>query len=597
MMKAMRENTKVILWIVVVAFVITIFAVWGLDLQTSGGQGGQSVVGKIDDVTITPETYQAIYSQLSQQMRAQNPTGTVTSAQEEMIREQAWENIVNNVLTAREVERLGITVTDEEILNTIRTSPPPEIQQYFQDDKGNFDFAAYQQALNNPEADWTSVEQMVRQRVPVVKLNQYLMSQVHVTQSEITRALQEESAKMTAEYVAFPIEDETPEGAGPTDEDVNAYYQSHQTEFEMPEQAVLEVVRIPIEPSQEDRDGLVYTATEIRKDAVAKGDFASAAKVYSESHTATVGGETGFIGAAQRDPAVIAALEKLKPGDVSDVITTADGAAIVQLIATKKEKNETLYNFREIVLNLSPSSTTSDAQSVVANEMQQKALENGDLAAAANERGFEIVTSQPFSKGMPIPSVGYVPALARFAFAREAGAISSVVGDEKNFYVAKLASRTPATARPLAEVAESIKANLLRDAKAESARRKARAFLRSANSPEAVFRDVAAQYGHEVAKTDSFSVTSPVADLPPYSAFARAALAGQPGDIMGPVESGSAVYVIHITGRNEPEPAVLSTRIPAMRERLLQQKVQEYVMYWFNQLKENAKIEDLRDAS
>ena len=597
MMKAMRENTKVVLWIVVVAFVITMFAVWGLDIQSSGHSGGQNVVGKIDDVTITPETYQAIYTQLSQQMRAQNPTGTVTNAQEEMIREQAWENIVNNVLTAREVERLGITVTDEEILNTIRTSPPPEIQQYFQDDKGNFDFAAYQQALNNPEADWSSVEQMVRQRVPVVKLNQYLMAQVHVTQSEITRALQEENAKMVAEYVAFPIEEETPEGAGPTDQDVNAYYQSHQTEFQMPEQATLEVVRIPIEPSQQDRDDLIYTATSIRNDVVAKGDFEGAAKAYSESHTATVGGETGFIGASQRDAAVIAALQALKPGDTSDVITTADGVAIVQLIATKKEKSETLYNFREIVLKLSPSSGTSDAQSVIANEMQEKAIETGDLAAAANEKNFEIVTSQPFAKGLPIPGVGFVPALSRFAFSREVGAISNVVSDDKNFYVARIASRTTATARPLAEVTENIKATLIRDSKAEAARRKARAFLRSANSPDAKFNEVASQYGHEVAKTDSFTVTSPVANLPPYSAFARAALAGQPGDVVGPVESGSAVYVIHLTGRSEPEPAVLSTKIPAMRERLLQQKVQNYVMYWFNDLKEKSKIEDLRDAS
>ncbi len=596
MMKAMRENTKVILWIVVVAFLITIFAVWGLDLQ-SGGMRTQSAVGRIDDVTITPETYQAIYTQLAQQMRANDPGGTMTNAQEEMIRQQAWDNIVNNVLTTREVERMGITVTDEEILNTIRTSPPPEIQQYFQDAQGNFDFAAYQQALNNPEADWTSVEQMVRQRVPVVKLNQYLMAQVHVTQSEITRALQEENAKMVAEYVVFSIEDETPEGAGPTDEDVNAYYQSHQTEYQLPEQAVLEVVRIPVEPSAQDRDDLVYSANEIRNSVVGSGDFAGAAKAYSESHTATVGGETGFIGTAQRDAAVIAALASLKPGEISPVVTTADGVAIVQLIASKKEKGETLYNLREIVLKLSPSSTTSDAQSVIAQDVQQKALESGDLAKAANERGFEIVTSQPFSKGMPIPSVGYVPALARFAFAREVGSISQVIGDEKTFYVARIQARTPAAARPLAEVTEDIKTTLLRDAKADAARRKARAFLRSANAPEAKFGDVAAQYGHEVAKTDSFTVTSPVAGLPPYSAFARAALAGQPGDVVGPVESGNAIYVIQISGRNEPEPAVLSTKIPAMRERLLQQKVQNYVMYWFNQLKENSKIEDLRDAS
>ena len=60
MMKQLRENTKVIIWLVVVAFVVTIFAVWGLDLQTSGVTGqGQGLVGKVNGVPVTPQTYQA----------------------------------------------------------------------------------------------------------------------------------------------------------------------------------------------------------------------------------------------------------------------------------------------------------------------------------------------------------------------------------------------------------------------------------------------------------------------------------------------------------------------------------------------------------
>jgi len=602
MMKAMRENTKIILWIVVVAFIITIFAVWGLDLQTGGMTQQQNNVGTVDGIAITPQAYQAIYTQLSQQYRANSPSADLTSAQQEMLRQQAWDNIVSNVLTGREVERLGITVTDEEVLNMIRSSPPPEVQQYFQDAQGNFDFAAYQQALNNPEADWTSVEQLVRQRVPVVKLNQYLMAQVHVSQSEITRALQEEHAKMLAEYVAFPIEEEAVEGSGPTDEDVAAYYQAHITEYQSPEQAVLDVVRLPIAPTASDRDDLIYGATAIREDIRPgaspddKDSFASFAKAYSESHTASVGGETGFVGAAQRDPAVIAALSTHKPGEVSPVISTADGVAIVQLIATKKERGETLYNLREITMKLKAGSATVDSLSLKAQDLQQAATESGDLAAAANAHGLEIVTSQPFAKGMPVPGVGYVPALSRFGFAGAPGAISGVIADDNNFYVARVQSRTPAAARPLAEVSATIKNTLEREAKTEAARRDARAFLRSAVAPEASFGKVAEQYGHDVAKTDSFSVATPVAGLPPYSAFARAALAGQPGDVVGPVASGNMVYVIKITARNEPDAAAMSTKVAAMRDRLYQQKVQNYVVYWFNQLKENSKIEDLRDA-
>ena len=118
MMKQMRENTKVIIWFVVVAFIVTIFAVWGLDLQTSGitGQGqGQGLVGKVNGVPVTPQAYQAAYTQLSQQYRAVSPTGQLSAAQQELLRDQAWTNIVNNILTEQEIKKLrdGIRASDD----------------------------------------------------------------------------------------------------------------------------------------------------------------------------------------------------------------------------------------------------------------------------------------------------------------------------------------------------------------------------------------------------------------------------------------------------------------------------------------------------
>ena len=130
MMKQMRENTKIILWIVVVAFVITIFAVWGLDLQTGGGTVGtqQNLVGRINGTPITPQLYQSVYSQLASQYRSSAPDGQLSYAQQELLREQAWESIINNMITEEQVSKLGITVTDQEVLSFLRDAPPQEIR-------------------------------------------------------------------------------------------------------------------------------------------------------------------------------------------------------------------------------------------------------------------------------------------------------------------------------------------------------------------------------------------------------------------------------------------------------------------------------------
>jgi len=592
MMKQMRENTKVILWVVVVAFIITIFAVWGLDLQSTGTNREKSVVGRVNGVNVTPQMYNTIYTQMAQQMRAQ--AGDLTSAQQEMIRDQAWENIVSNIITSEQIKKLGITVTDDEVLNFLKNSPPSEVQQYFKDKNGNFDYAAYQAALNNPDADWTAVEELARQRIPIVKLNQYLMSQVHVSAAEVRGLFAEQNTKLIARYVEFPLEAEDLAGWSPSPEEVKTYYDAHPDDFKDVARATVEFVRVPIAPSQEDRDALMQTANDLRRAESTTEQFKSDIGIYSEAQTSTVGGETGLLGRTQRDPAVMNAADALKPGDISQPIVTNDGIYIVQLIEKKKEKGEDKYNLRELVLRLTASAATQDTLAAQARAVQESASASNDLAAAAKAHGLALETSQPFAEGFPVPGLGYYPAVSRFAFASKPGAISSVISDDKTYIVCRLKELTPAASRPLDQVSEQIKTTLIHDRRVTLATRKADGLARSASVEGTTFDAAAAQYGYKIAKTDSFTVAQTPPGMAPNAPFARAALALEVNAVSKPVESGNAVYVLQVTGRRDPTQADFTKRAGEMRDAVYTRKVQEYVAYWYGEVKDKSKIEDLR---
>ena len=594
-MKQMRENTKIVLWVVVVAFLITIFAVWGLDLQSTTSHKQQTLVGRVNGVNVTPQMYQTIYGQMAQQFRSQS--GDLTSAQQEMIRDRAWENIVSNIITSEQIKKLGITVTDEEVLNFLRTSPPSEVQQYFKDKDGNFDYAAYQSALNNPDADWTAVEDLARERIPVVKLNQYLMSQVHVSAAEVRRAFAEQNTKLMARYVEFPLDAEDVSGWTPADAEIKTYYDAHVDEFKDPQKATVEFARIAVNPSAEDREDLVKFTQDIRDGAVKTGDFETEVKNFSEAQTAKVGGETGLLGKDQRDPAVIAAADALKPGEISQPVVTSSGIYVVQLIEKKKEKTETKYNLRELFVKLNASAATLDTLAAQARAVQESATASGDLAAAAKEHGAEFGTSQPFTEGFPVPGLGYYPAVSRFAFTSAAGAVSPVISDERNYVVCRIKERIPATARPLDQVSEGIKQALIRERKLAMASRKADGFERSASAQGASFDAAAAQYGYKVAKTDSFTVVAPPPGMMPSAPFARAALSLEPGTVSKPVESGNSVYVLTVVGRKDPDQATFTARAGQVRDQVYNQKVQEYVAYWYGNIKDSSHIEDLRGAA
>ena len=599
MMKQMRENTKIILWIVVVAFVITIFAVWGLDLQapTGGGQGQQPMVGRINGTPVTPQVYQAVYNQLAQQYRSNSPDGTLSFSTQELLREQAWESVVNNVITEEQIDKLGITVSDAEILSFLRDAPPAEVRQYFLDEAGNFDYAAYIAALNNPDADWTAVEDLARQRIPVLKLNQHLMSQVHVSLDEIQKTFEEENTRMVARYVEFPIAEEDLGDYTPSDEEIQTYYNENLDDFSHDEKAVVRYISIPIQPSARDREDIDFTIGVIREQ-LADEEFATLARTYSEAATADVGGDTGFLARSQRDALVMDAVDALEAGQLSDAIWTDDGVYVVELVEKKEEDGETRYRLNEIFLRLTPGSTTTDSLYTAAEAVRDAArAEGGTLESAAASSNVTVSTTEPFTANFPIQGLGFVPSISRFAFAAEPGDVSNVLGDDNNYYVCELVERLPEGPRPLEEVREDVSRAVVQQRRSEAAERKAKAFHLSLRAVgEVTFETAAANYDHAVQSTDTFTVAQPIGSQPPRSPLAYAAFNIDAGGFSRPVESYGSYFVVELVYRDTFDQAAFTAQIEPLRQRLYQDKAQQYIAYWFEQLRENSEIEDYRSS-
>ncbi|MCK4236972.1 MAG: SurA N-terminal domain-containing protein, partial [Candidatus Krumholzibacteria bacterium] len=94
MLKQLRERTKTILWIVVVAFVVSIFAVWGMNLRTGGPERTQNsdVAGSVDGETIYRRAYMNTLNEIYNQMTMQKGEDyTPTASEHQMLSEQAWE--------------------------------------------------------------------------------------------------------------------------------------------------------------------------------------------------------------------------------------------------------------------------------------------------------------------------------------------------------------------------------------------------------------------------------------------------------------------------------------------------------------------------
>ena len=87
------------------------------------------------------------------QQQEQQTGRSLTMDERAEVDQQAFDQLVNDVLLRQEYEKRGIRVTDEEVIETAKYSPPPQFRQNpeFLTD-GQFDIAKYRRFLASPAA-------------------------------------------------------------------------------------------------------------------------------------------------------------------------------------------------------------------------------------------------------------------------------------------------------------------------------------------------------------------------------------------------------------------------------------------------------------
>jgi len=285
MLRGLRERTKTILWIVVAAFVISIFAVWGMDLRgPSQRKFDTNVVGSVDKQDISQQGYNDMLNQLYNQMKVQKGESYSPSEMERsLLADQAWELTVQSRLMQKEIAKLNLlTVTDGELVSFLRQNPHPSLQNVFKTQDGQFDYRAYLKALADPEVDWTELERWGRMVIPEMKLQTYLLAQVHISENDVLERFRQQSAVTKARYVEIPIQiASTP--SEPGDAELKAFYEKKKDNFKSPAMRRIRVIEIDKKATAADEEDVRARLADVRADIV-KGtlDFAEAAKDYSD---------------------------------------------------------------------------------------------------------------------------------------------------------------------------------------------------------------------------------------------------------------------------------------------------------------------------
>jgi len=594
LMNRMRENTKVMLMILVIAFMLTIIIDWGMGGFKTGGQRG--VIASVNGNNITYDEY---YEQYQAELAAyREQTGAdPESYQISQIENRVFENLVQQRLLADVIADLKLHSTNAEITEEIWNNPPAILQtnEAFQDSTGVFDITKYQAALNNPSADqfWIEVERYLRTTIPMQKLSTLLSYTQQITDEDAKFEFKKTNQKAKVHYIFYNSANyqSVPE---PTEEEISAYYNKHKEDFSENEKRVLDYILLENKPTNADSLSTFNQAEELLDELKTGGNFEQLAIIYSKDPgSAEKGGDLGYFTKNSMVKPFADAAFAARKGEIVGPIETQYGLHIIKVEDKKRENGEDKVKARHILLKFEPSPLTRDALREEAEYIAEYAKES-QLKTVVTAESLQVSQTQPFEKGDFIPGIGMEKRINNFAYRSKVDDVSGVYNLDQGFLVASLVEIVPEHIKSLEDVKSSIITSLKAEKSMNQAKERAQIAYDKIKSGNP-FDQVAADDSLTVQETDFFNMTGYIPNVGKEPAFVGAAFAQNIGEFSQPVKGTRGYYILQVIDKQDINDEDFENQKEQIKLQLAAQYKQQVFGQWYEEVKAKANIKDYRE--
>ena len=263
-MNNLRENTGVILWILVFSFGV----IWVLqDSQVFDTMNRQPRdIAVVNGSPIRYEDYQRTLEQRREQVRQQMGQQEMTPRMEEMVQNQAYDQLIQQELIQQEMQRLGITVTEDEIADMVYgPNPHPIIRQQFADSTGRVDTQLIRNLAQNPEYKqrWIQLESFLERSRRQQKMNSLVQATIHVSEEDVQAYHRRQEAQAAVRYVAMRYASVPDDSITVTESDLRAYYDENKEDFKKEKTFSLQYVTLPKVATAEDSAAIAEDLEEL----------------------------------------------------------------------------------------------------------------------------------------------------------------------------------------------------------------------------------------------------------------------------------------------------------------------------------------------
>jgi len=584
-MQKMRNSTASILWLLIISFGI-LWVLSDVNFFEAVQQGPRSL-GVVNGEPISLEEYNSRIQYYTNQYTQQ--TGNAMTAEQRALYEsQAWEELVNTKLISQKMEELGITVTDQELVDMVTgPNPDPFIQQQFGRQDGSIDRAALNQALQAPENSeiWLLIENQLRQKRRQEKLNNFITAGLQVSDEEIEELYIENNTLADINYVRFPYAEVEETNIDVTDEDLRSYYRENSEDFEREENYRFNYVSFSTLPTKQDTVRTFERLRELRDD-FAQAENDSTFLVFNESDTPY---RNSYVPEDEiREEFKV--VTDLEDGEVSEIIQTGGRLNLLKKIDENSEGINFLTYSQDIEAD---QFDTIDKRAEQADDYYFYATEESSFEEEAEQRGLEIKEAFATKGNTFIAGLGSSQQVMNFLEKADEGDVSEPFELPSQFVVVKVTEITRKGTQPFEEVKPQIENVVTQLKRKQAAVDHVQQKLNTVTS----LQELAEAVGKEVQTASNIRMSSTVlTGTGREPKVIGAAFGLEEGERSAPIEGNSGVFVVQTENLRTPDISSLNaTNRDLLKRQIEQRKNSSYLSVWLEQLKEQADIIDNRD--
>lgn len=264
-LQTIRNKAGVLISIVIglslLAFILGDF----INKNQGGYQGGDNEIAEIGGNKIPYEVFQDKVELITQNyIRNSGGKSNIDEATADMIREQAWETLVQESIMEKQFEGLGLSVHTDELFDMVQgNNIDPQIMQIpiFQNQQtGMFDRNLVIQYLQNLDQDpsgeqraiWVDFEQSLMKARVNTKYNNLIKKGLYVTTSQAKQEAQDKNFKVNINVVAQKYDAISDSAISFTKADLEKYYNEHKEDYDQEASRDIEYIFFNVIPSEKD---------------------------------------------------------------------------------------------------------------------------------------------------------------------------------------------------------------------------------------------------------------------------------------------------------------------------------------------------------